>query len=71
MNKIVLGIGIVLVVVGLFSQFYTFTTENTTEGPFNLYSERDTEVNAPYQGFALPLLGLGVVLVIVGALLNR
>ena len=69
MNKIVVGIGVVLIVAGLFSQFYTFTEQDTKS--VLGYTETDTDVKKPYQAFALPVLLLGVVLVGIGAFIKR
>ena len=70
MNNILLGIGIVLVVAGLFSQFYAFTTTETDKGPLG-FEDTDVDVNTPYQSFALPLMILGAILIIVSAFINR
>jgi len=69
MNKIIVIIGVVLIVAGLFSQFYTFT-ETDTKNVLG-YRETDTDTKKPYQAFALPVLLLGVVLVGIGAFLKR
>jgi len=69
MNKIVIGIGVVLIIAGLFSQFYMFT-ETDTKNILG-YRETDTDIKKPYQAFALPVLLLGVVLVGIGAFLKR
>jgi hypothetical protein len=66
MHKAVMGIGIALVVIGLFSMFYTYTTVETTEGPFG-YEETDTSISTPYQGFALPLVLIGSIVIVIGA----
>lgn len=71
MNNIVVGIGVVLLVVGLISQFYTFTTVDKQEGFLGIGDSTDVNVNAPYQQFAIPLIVLGVIVIIAGALLKR
>lgn len=69
MNKILVAIGVLLIIAGLFSQFFAFAERDTTE--VLGYRETDTDVKKPYQAFTLPGLLLGVVLVGLGAFVKR
>jgi len=62
MNYIVVGIGVALVIIGIFAQVFAVTTEDEALG--GLIQTEDVE--RPYQQFGLPLIIGGVVVVLIG-----
>ena len=62
-NKYVLIIGIVAVILGIIASYYTETREQL----FGLVSTS----SAPYAEFAIPLIIAGIVLIIVGSVLEN
>jgi hypothetical protein len=71
MNRILIGVGIVLLLVGLVAEFYTVTSVDKESSAFGLQKSTDTNIFAPYANFALPLIVIGAAILVIGALVYR
>ena len=67
MNKTLIIIGIVILVIGIFTSVYSETT--TQSQLFGLYNTSNT-LN-PYSSYSVPVLIAGIVLIIVGAVIKN
>ena len=65
MNTALFGVGVVLVILGLIASAYVVT--ETDEYLFGAFT--DTDAERPYAGYAIPLIVVGILLMIVGALI--
>ena len=66
MNKTLMIIGIIVLILGIFSNVYSIT--NTESQLFGLYSTSST--SNPYASYSIPLLIGGVILLIVGVVMK-
>ena len=62
MNKVLLIIGIIALVLGIFAQVYSVTT--THSQVFGLFTT--TETTNPFDYLSVPLIAGGIILIIVG-----
>lgn len=66
MNKALFVLGVLFFVAAIVASVYTTTTTVQNEGFLGIGASTTTSTNAPYASYAMPIGGIGLILVIVG-----